>query len=144
MPKRLKKNISFSPSEKDIYDFLSEVPNASALIKELVLGYMLEIGYYKGLDERIKKTSMFNYVPKFNNIEQKEPEVQETVTETKIETQSYIKQPEVKIETTPEVNSEIEKTVPVVPKQNETKVDEEEKESKNKELALKLARNLFK
>ena len=64
MPKRLKKNISFSPSEKDIYDFLSEVPNASALIKELVLGYMLEIGYYKSLDERIKK--MYNTANIYN------------------------------------------------------------------------------
>lgn len=50
--KRLKKNISFSPNEKDIYDFLGEVPNASALIKKLVLNHMIEIGYYKSLEER--------------------------------------------------------------------------------------------
>ena len=53
--KRLKKNISFSPNEKDIYDFLGEVPNASALIKKLVLNHMIKIGYYKSLEERAVK-----------------------------------------------------------------------------------------
>lgn len=34
--KRLKKNISFSEHEKDIYDFLEEQGNASAFIKKLI------------------------------------------------------------------------------------------------------------
>lgn len=40
-PKRLKKNISFSAHEKDIYDYLEGVGNASAFIKRLVLNHML-------------------------------------------------------------------------------------------------------
>lgn len=40
-PKRLKKNISFSPHEKDIYDYLDTVENASALIKRLVYNHMI-------------------------------------------------------------------------------------------------------
>ena len=39
--KRLKKNISFSPHEKDIYDYLDSVENASALIKRLVYNHMI-------------------------------------------------------------------------------------------------------
>ena len=59
--KRLKKNISFSPSEKDIYDFLTEQPNASSLIKELVLRYMIEIGVYKDLKDRAMKVYAKDY-----------------------------------------------------------------------------------
>lgn len=39
--KRLKKNISFSTHEKDIYDYLNGMDNASAFIKRLVLNHML-------------------------------------------------------------------------------------------------------
>ena len=59
--KRLKKNISFSPSEKDIYDFLTEQPIASSLIKELVLRYMIEIGVYKDLKDRAMKVYAKDY-----------------------------------------------------------------------------------
>lgn len=40
-PKRLKRNISFSAHEKDIYDYLNGLDNASAFIKRLVLNHML-------------------------------------------------------------------------------------------------------
>ena len=36
-PKRLKKNISFSEHERDIYDYLDKKGNASAFIKRLIL-----------------------------------------------------------------------------------------------------------
>ena len=39
--KRLKKNISFSAHEKDIYDYLEEQGNASAFIKRLILNQMM-------------------------------------------------------------------------------------------------------
>lgn len=40
-PKRLKKHISFSKHEKDIYDYLEKQENASALIKRLVYNHMI-------------------------------------------------------------------------------------------------------
>ena len=39
--KRLKKNISFSAHEKDIYDYLEKQGNASAFIKRLILNQMM-------------------------------------------------------------------------------------------------------
>ena len=39
--KRLKKNISFSEHERDIYEYLDTVGNASAFIKRLILNHML-------------------------------------------------------------------------------------------------------
>lgn len=41
---RKTKNISFSEHEMDIYNFLCECDNASALIKKLVYNYMHGIG----------------------------------------------------------------------------------------------------
>lgn len=41
---RKTKNISFSEHEMDIYNFLCECDNASALIKKLVYNYMYGIG----------------------------------------------------------------------------------------------------
>ena len=40
-PKRLKKNISFSEHERDIYEYLDKQGNASAFIKRLILNHML-------------------------------------------------------------------------------------------------------
>lgn len=40
-PKRLKKNISFSEHERDIYEYLEKQGNASAFIKRLILNHML-------------------------------------------------------------------------------------------------------
>lgn len=40
MAKRLIKQISFSDHERDIYDYLVEQPNASALLKKLAYAYM--------------------------------------------------------------------------------------------------------
>lgn len=40
-PKRLKKNISFSAHEKDIYDYLEEQDNASAFVKRLITNQMM-------------------------------------------------------------------------------------------------------
>lgn len=40
-PKRLKKNISFSEHERDIYEYLDGIKNASALIKRLVYNHMI-------------------------------------------------------------------------------------------------------
>lgn len=40
-PKRLKKHISFSAHEKDIYDYLEKQGNASAFIKRLILNNMI-------------------------------------------------------------------------------------------------------
>lgn len=40
-PKRLKKNISFSEHDRDIYDYLNKQGNASAFIKRLVLQHMM-------------------------------------------------------------------------------------------------------
>ena len=118
MTKRLKKNISFSPSEKDIYDFLGQVPNASALIKELVLGYMLEIGYYKSLDERIKKNRVYNYTQRINY----DIQTQKNETETSVAT----------VPQQTETNITTEKTEKV------EKVREKSNNNLNKELALKL------
>lgn len=73
--KRLKKNISFSPSEKDIYDFLTEQPNASSLIKELVLRYMIEIGVYKDLKDRAMKVYAKDYSNFIANISTPESNV---------------------------------------------------------------------
>jgi hypothetical protein len=54
-PKRLKKNISFSDHEKDIYDYLGRQKNASALIKRLVLQHMImEKG---GVAPKVEKTT---------------------------------------------------------------------------------------
>ena len=39
--KRLKKNISFSEHERDIYEYLEKQGNASAFIKRLILNHML-------------------------------------------------------------------------------------------------------
>lgn len=39
--KRLKKNISFSDHERDIYEYLDTVGNASAFIKRLILNHMM-------------------------------------------------------------------------------------------------------
>lgn len=39
--KRLKKNISFSAHEKDIYEYLEQQGNASAFIKRLILNQMM-------------------------------------------------------------------------------------------------------
>lgn len=135
MTKRLKKNISFSPSEKDIYDFLGQVPNASALIKELVLGYMLEIGYYKSLDERIKKNRVYNYTQRINY----DIQTQKNETETSVAT----------VPQQTETESDKKTSVTTVPQQTETnittektekveKVKEKSNNNLNKELALKL------
>ena len=135
MTKRLKKNISFSPSEKDIYDFLGQVPNASALIKELVLGYMLEIGYYKSLDERIKKNRVYNYTQRINY----DIQTQKNETETSVAT----------VPQQTETESDKKTSVATVPQQTETnittektekveKVKEKSNNNLNKELALKL------
>ena len=135
MTKRLKKNISFSPSEKDIYDFLGQVPNASALIKELVLGYMLEIGYYKSLDERIKKNRVYNYTQRINY----DIQTQKNETETSVAT----------VPQQTETESDKKTSVTTVPQQTETnittektekveKVREKSNNNLNKELALKL------
>ena len=121
MTKRLKKNISFSPSEKDIYDFLGQVPNASALIKELVLGYMLEIGYYKSLDERIKKNRVYNYTQRINY----DIQTQKNETETSVAT----------VPQQTETNIATEKTEKV---EKVEKVKEKSNNNLNKELALKL------
>lgn len=64
--KRLKKNISFSEYERDIYDYLNSVKNASALIKRLVYNHML---LEKGL-----------IIPTVANVDMSK---QEIVTETK-------------------------------------------------------------
>ena len=39
--KRLKKNISFSEHDRDIYDYLNKQGNASAFIKRLILQHMM-------------------------------------------------------------------------------------------------------
>ena len=135
MTKRLKKNISFSPSEKDIYDFLGQVPNASSLIKELVLGYMLEICYYKSLDERIKKNRVYNYTQRINY----DIQTQKNETETSVAT----------VPQQTETESDKKTSVTTVPQQTETnittektekveKVKEKSNNNLNKELALKL------
>lgn len=40
MAKRMIKQISFSDYEEDIYNYLTEQPNASALLKKLTYAYM--------------------------------------------------------------------------------------------------------
>ena len=47
---RIKKNISFSEHEKEIFDYLTKCGNASALIKKLVYKHMILTGY---LDDAI-------------------------------------------------------------------------------------------
>ena len=60
-PKRLKRNISFSAHEKDIYDYLDGVDNASALIKRLVYNHMImEQGLVTPVAPVIVKSSVKN------------------------------------------------------------------------------------
>lgn len=138
MTKRLKKNISFSPSEKDIYDFLGQVPNASALIKELVLGYMLEIGYYKSLDERIKKNRVYNYTQRINydiQTQKNETETSVATVPQQTETESDKKTSVTTVPQQTETNITTEKTEKV---EKVEKVKEKSNNNLNKELALKL------
>lgn len=97
--KRLKKNISFSPHEKDIYDYLDSVENASALIKRLVYNHMI---MEKGLvaprvevkDKNIKQetqeesdvTNNDETSVTIEETDETEEIVDETVEEPKVET----------------------------------------------------------
>ena len=91
-PKRLKKNISFSEHERDIYDYLDGVKNASALIKRLVYNHMI---MEKGLVAPVIVTAP---------LENSSPEVtQGTPKESKKPEEPKDKEPEVKQpELTPE------------------------------------------
>lgn len=77
-PKRLKKNISFSEHEKDIFEYLNRQKNASAFIKKLVRNQMI-------IDEGIVSVQVVKVEPKKENApcetqEETEPEVTESET----------------------------------------------------------------
>ena len=66
---RIKKNISFSEHEKEIFDYLTKCGNASALIKKLVYKHMILTGY---LDDAI--VSEKEKLKKNNQKETSEPD----------------------------------------------------------------------
>ena len=77
-PKRLKKNISFSEHELDIFEYLNRQKNASAFIKKLVRNQMI-------IDEGIVSVQVVKVEPKKENVpcetqEETEPEVTESET----------------------------------------------------------------
>ena len=77
-PKRLKKNISFSEHELDIFEYLNRQKHASAFIKKLVRNQMI-------IDEGIVSVQVVKVEPKKENVpcetqEETEPEVTESET----------------------------------------------------------------
>ena len=98
-PKRLKKNISFSEHEKDIFEYLNRQKNASAFIKKLVRNQMI-------IDEGIVSVQVVKVEPKKENVpcetqEETEPEVTESetidepqVSESETEEQETVDEPE--------------------------------------------------
>lgn len=88
-PKRLKKNISFSEHELDIFEYLNRQKNASAFIKKLVRNQMI-------IDEGIVSVQVVKVEPKKENVpcetqEETEPEV----TESETEEQETVDEPQV-------------------------------------------------
>ena len=117
---------------------MGQVPNASALIKELVLGYMLEIGYYKSLDERIKKNRVYNYTQRINydiQTQKNETETSVATVPQQTETESDKKTSVTTVPQQTETNITTEKTEKV---EKVEKVKEKSNNNLNKELALKL------
>ena len=98
-PKRLKKNISFSEHELDIFEYLNRQKNASAFIKKLVRNQMI-------IDEGIVSVQVVKVEPKKENVpcetqEETEPEVTESetidepqVSESETEEQETVDEPE--------------------------------------------------
>ena len=94
-PKRLKKNISFSEHELDIFEYLNRQKNASAFIKKLVRNQMI-------IDEGIVSVQVVKVEPKKENApcetqEETEPEVsesEETESESETEEQETVDEPE--------------------------------------------------
>lgn len=140
-PKRLKKNISFSEHDKDIYDYLNSVKNASALIKRLVYNHMiLEQGLVvpavatletnKQVQEQETDTKPY----KTENTEEveplQEPEVYEDELEEKIEELEEDELEEYIDEQAITVNEELEQSEeePLVP------IDFTDEDLKNKEI----------
>lgn len=88
-PKRLKKNISFSEHEKDIYEYLDGVKNASALIKRLVYNHMI---MEQGLVTPVVVTA-----PSGNSnpeVPQETPEELEKAKEPEVPKEPEVKEPE--------------------------------------------------
>lgn len=81
-PKRLKKNISFSEHELDIFEYLNRQKNASAFIKKLIRNQMI-------IDEGIVSVQVVTVEPKKEqvvNVSQEETEPEETEDEISITT----------------------------------------------------------
>ena len=83
-PKRLKKNISFSEHELDIFEYLNRQKNASAFIKKLIRNQMI-------IDEGIVSVQVVTVEPKKENVpyetqEETEPEVIEPKDEVSVTT----------------------------------------------------------
>lgn len=118
--KRLKKNVSFSEHEEDIYDYLcNDVKNASALIKRLVYNHMI---VEKGL------VAPSNLKINFQNKEEVDDKEEEEIKSVKKNSSS---------QQSNEKNTSDKKT-------REVKIIEEEKEDnssidkENQEIALEL------
>lgn len=97
-PKRLKKNISFSEHELDIFEYLNRQKNASAFIKKLVRNQMI-------IDEGIVSVQVVKVEPKKENVPS-EPE--ETESEPEVTESETIDEPQVSESEETESESETE------------------------------------
>ena len=138
--KRLKKNISFSPSEKDIYDFLTEQPNASSLIKELVLRYMIEIGVYKDLKDRAMKVYAKDYSNFIANISTPESNVKRRNVREETDEEKQQKELEIQKlfkESSPVVDPVVEEFLKSQKQRRETEKEKKSEKKVSKEPEVK-------
>ena len=77
-PKRLKKNISFSEHELDIFEYLNRQKNASAFIKKLIRNQMI-------IDEGIVSVQVVTVEPKKEQVVHvPQKEIEPEVTESQV------------------------------------------------------------